>query len=129
MKLFQLLKNMATTFYKLKEGDKFYRIDFVYDENEQLIDYIKHDFEMARDASIENYKVRFICYDRTFNKNTMFTYDVQYNDSSKYLYLDDDNNVIKLFITTSKKRCDAECKKLDNELGKTETNGKEGQDC
>ena len=118
---------MATTFYKLKEGDKFYRIDCIYDENEQLVDYINHDYEMARDASIENYKVRFICYDRTFNKNTMFTYDVRYTDDSRYFY--DDNNVVKTFLTTSKRRYDIECKKLDNELGKTETDDKEtGQD-
>ena len=110
---------MATTFYKLKEGDKFYRIDYIYDNTGHLNDYVQHNMEMARDASIENYKVRFICYDRTFNKNTMFTYDVNYNDSSKYFYTSDENK-IKIFLTTSKRRFDIECKKLNEELSKIE---------
>lgn len=119
---------MATTFYKLKEGDKFYRIDYVYDDNEQLIDYVRHDYEMARDASIENYKVRFICYDKTFVKNVMFTYDVNYDDSVKVFYLNENNKKIKTFLTTSKRTCDLRCKDLDKQLGKTEDN-EEGQDC
>ena len=116
---------MATAFYKLKEGNKLYKIDFVYDEEDNLIDYIPHNIEMARDASIENYMVRFICYDKSFNKNIMFKYDVHYNDDTKYFY-DEDNSKCKVFLTTSKKRFESECNKLDKELNK---NGEEGQDC
>ena len=93
-----------------------------------MIDYVTRNIEMARDASIENYRVRFICYDRTFNKNIMFTYDVNFNDNSKYINHDD--NRPNVFITTSKRRFDFECKKLDNDLNRnTEDNDcKEGQD-
>ena len=87
---------------------------------------------MARDASIESYLIRFICYDRTFNKNIMFTYDVGYNDDSKYIRNDEED--IKFFLTTSKRRFDIECKKLDKDLNKEtnelndNTDGEEGQD-
>lgn len=118
---------MANTFYKLREGDKFYRIDYIYDDDEQLVDYVRHEYEMARDASIENYKVRFICYDRTFNKNTMFTYDLTYSDQTKIFYVDEDlKDQYKIFVTTSKRKCDIECKRLDDLLGKTVDN-EEGQ--
>lgn len=124
---------MAGTFYKLKEGDKFYRIDVKYDEDDNMTEFIRHDYVMARDTSIENYAVRFICYDKTFNKNTVFSADVNGTDTKKRFYDEYDNNMIR-FLTTSKRDADNECKRLADELGiewnpkKTEENGEEGQD-
>ena len=31
---------MAVPFYKLKEGDKLYKVDYVYDNDGKLIDYV-----------------------------------------------------------------------------------------
>ena len=120
---------MAVTFYKLKEGNKLWKIDIQRDENNVMTGYICRNLEMARDASIENYRVRFICYDRTLNKNTMFVYDVGYNDCKYREYLKDENenDILKSYLTTSKKTADIFCKDLDKELGITD--GKEtGQD-
>ena len=110
---------MATPFYKLKEGNKFYRIDIKRDENKNMIDYVYRTLEMARDASIENYKVRFICYDRTLNKNTMFICDVSHKDIMHTEYIDNDEDVKleKTYITTSKKLADNYCEQLDKILG------------
>lgn len=107
---------MAGTFYKLKEGDKFYRIDVKYDEDDNMTEFIRHDYVMARDASIENYAVRFICYDKTFNKNVVFSADVNGNDTKKRFYDEYDNNMLR-FLTTSKRDADNECKRLADELG------------
>ena len=121
---------MAGTFYKLKEGDKFYRIDIKYDDNDDMTEFIRHDYVMARDASIENYAVRFICYDKTFNKNTVFSADVGGTDTKKRFYDEDDNKMIR-FLTTSKRDVDNECKRLADILGiewnpkKTEENDEE----
>lgn len=117
---------MATTFYKLKEGDKFYRIDIKRDTNNNITDYVYHNLEMARDASIENYKVRFICRDKTLNRNIMFVRDVGYNDCNYTEYVDEDHKYIKTYLTTSKKAADNYCKELDIKLNK---NDKERQDC
>ena len=108
---------MATTFYKLKEGDKFYRLDLEYDENNNLIDYIRHDYVMKRDASIENYNVRFMCYDSVKQGNTMFMVDLNMQDNQKRIY-DDETNVYKRYLTVSKKKCDAECARLDEIIGR-----------
>lgn len=112
---------MATPFYKLKEGNKFYRIDIKRDENKNMIDYVYRTLEMARDASIENYKVRFICYDRTLNKNTMFICDVSHKDVIHIEYepdTDEDVKLEKAYITTSKKLADNYCEQLDKILGR-----------
>ena len=122
---------MAGTFYKLKEGDKFYRIDVKYDDDDNMTEFIRHDYVMARDASIENYAVRFICYDKTFNMNTVFSADVSGTDTKKRFYNEDNNKMIR-FLTTSKRDVDNECKRLAEILGiewnpkKTEENGEEG---
>lgn len=114
---------MPVSFYKLKEGNKLYRIDVTRDDNNNITDYVCRNLEMARDASIENYKVRFICYDRTLNKNTMFVYDVGYNDYNHNEYFDDDQNYLKTYITTSKKAADNYCKELDTKLNKNVEEG------
>lgn len=117
---------MATIFYKLKENNKLYRIDVSYDDENNLKDYVCRNLVMARDASIENYQVRFICYDTTFNKNIMFKYDVGLNNSNYTEYIDEDHKYIKTYLTTSKKNADNFCKELDLKLNKDE---QEGQDC
>ena len=108
---------MATTFYKLKEGDKFYRLDLKYDEDNNLVDYVRHDYIMKRDASIENYNVRFMCYDSVKQGNTMFVVDLNSTDVQKRIY-DDEDILYMRYITVSKRKCDAECARLDEIIGK-----------
>lgn len=123
---------MAGTFYKLKEGDKFYRIDVKYDDNDNMTEFIRHDYVMARDASIENYAVRFICYDKTFNKNTVFSADVKATDTRHKEYDDNEKTIMTRYLTTLKRDADNECKRLADILGiewnpkKTEENDEEG---
>lgn len=107
---------MATTFYKLQEGDKLYRIDHIYDDGNNLIEYERHNLVMFHPASIENYKVRFICNDTSYNKNIMFTRDVGHNSWCYRDYTDDNNKFVKMYLTTSKKDADNYCKRLDEEL-------------
>ena len=123
---------MATTFYKLKEGDKFYRLDLKYDEDNNLIDYVRHDYVMKRDASIENYNVRFMCYDSVKQGNTMFMADLKMQDNQKRIY-DDETSLYTRYLTVSKKKCDNECARLDaiienNINTEDSSDGEEGQD-
>lgn len=117
---------MAASFNKLKENDKLYRVDVLYDDENNLKDYVCRNLIMARDASIENYQVRFICYDKTFNKNIMFKYDVGYDTKIFRTYKDDNKDMVNMYLTTSKKCADNFCKELDIKLNK---NDEEGQDC
>lgn len=114
---------MPVPFYKLKEGNKLYRIDLTRDDNNDITDYVCRNLVMARDASIENYQVRFICYDTTLNKNIMFKYDVGYNDYNHTEYIDEDHKYIKTYLTTSKKHVDNFCKELDLKLNEDEQEG------
>lgn len=115
---------MAIAFDKMKVGDKLFRIDITRDDNGNVIDFVRHDLEIARDTGLCDYMVKFLCYDKTFNNAAVaFRRDVGINNSSKSFY--DDNKNMIMYLTTSKRNADLTCKELDEKLNK---NDKEGQD-
>lgn len=98
---------MANPFYKLKAGDKLYRIDFKYDENNELNKVESHILECARDRSIENYIIKIMAYDRSNNDNpVLMGIDCNHLASVDWIYVDDDETKPKRFVTTSKRTFD-----------------------
>jgi len=108
---------MATPFYKLKTGDKLYRIDFKYD-NDALSKIETHMLECARDRSIENYVIKIMAYDKSNDNNPILMgIDCNHLATTNWTYFDDDQDKPKRFVTTSKRTFDNIVKMFNEKLG------------